>query len=46
MQIMLYYKMISLFERGRLPVEVATDECGLSVEDFLKKAEEYEKTKC
>ena len=38
-------KMISLLERGRLTAEEAAEECNLSVEDFLKKKEEYEKTK-
>ncbi|MCI5588313.1 MAG: hypothetical protein MR384_10580, partial [Lachnospiraceae bacterium] len=39
------HKMISLLERGRLTAEEAAEECNLSVEDFLKKKEEYEKTK-
>ena len=39
------HKMISLLERGRLTAEEAAEECNLSVGDFLKKKEEYEKNK-
>lgn len=38
-------KMINLFEDGVLALEIAAKESGLTVDEFLKKKEEYEKTK-
>lgn len=37
--------LVQLLNKGRLTVEEAAEECAISVDEFLKKKEEYEKTK-
>ena len=36
--------LVNLVNKGMLTKEEAAEECELSVEEFLKKKEEYEKT--
>ena len=36
---------IRYVQKGRVSVEEAATDCNLSVDEFLKKKEEYEKTK-
>ena len=37
--------LTNLVNKGRLTKEEAAEECNLTVDEFLKKKEEYEKTK-